>query len=109
MKSIKPSEKQITDNIRKYLSIKNIWHWKQWQGPMSQPRGVSDIIGILHGRLLAIEVKKPGGKLSLFQERFLENVNKRGGIGFVAYSVDDVIRALEVIELMVEEQKEKSA
>ena len=84
-----PTEKQITDNIRKYLGIKNIWHWKQWQGPMSQPRGVADILGILDGRLLAIEVKKPGGKLSLFQERFLDSVNGRGGIAF--YSPDGTV------------------
>lgn len=103
-----PSEKQITDNIRKYLSIKNIWHWKQWQGPMSQPRGVADIIGIYRGRMLAIEVKKPGGILSDFQQRFLENVNKRGGIGFVAFSVDDVIRVIDGIEKLIEEKRQSA-
>lgn len=100
-----PTEKQITANIRKYLSIKNIWHWKQWQGPMSQPRGVSDIVGILYGLMLAIEVKKPGGKLSDYQERFLENVNKRGGIAFVAFSVDDVIRVIEGIEKQIKDAR----
>jgi len=61
-------------------------------------RGVSDIIGcigrpgaFLDGRLLAVEVKKPGGKLSTAQGQFLDGVRERGGIALVVTSV----RALE--------------
>ena len=92
------SEKQITDNIRKFLKIKRVFHWKQWQGPMSQPKGVSDILGTYHGCLLAIEVKTATGKVSPHQERFIKNVNDNGGIAFVARSVDDVRRALEIVD-----------
>lgn len=86
----KTKEADITRRIRQYLDMRGIFHWKQWQGPMSQPRGVADILGCLCGKMLAIEVKKPGGKLTEFQQRFLDAVNSSGGIAFLATSVDDV-------------------
>lgn len=95
MKRKKRSEEAvITNGIRQFLKMLNIFHWKQWQGPMSQPRGVSDILGIYNGQMLAIEVKKPGGKLSEYQEQFIKTVNKNGGIAFMATSIDDVIEKL---------------
>lgn len=52
--------------------------------------GSSDILGILDdGRFLAIEVKRPGKEPTEVQREFLENINKNGGLAFVAYSVDD--------------------
>lgn len=63
---------------------------------MSQPRGVSDIIGIWQGRYLAIEVKRPGLELTKYQELFINRVNKEGGLAFMAKSVDDVIDKLGV-------------
>lgn len=52
--------------------------------------GVADIICCIRGRYVAIEVKRKGGVVSPLQERFLAFVAKAGGIGFVAYSLDDV-------------------
>jgi hypothetical protein len=55
-------------------------------------KGISDIIACSKtGRFIAIEVKKPGGKPSPEQLEFLERVNSNGGIGILAYSIDDVI------------------
>jgi hypothetical protein len=63
---------------------------------MSQPRGVSNIIGVWNGRFLAIEVKRPEGRVSEDQEIFLNRIRQHGGIGFVARSTEDVITALGV-------------
>lgn len=98
------TESEITASIRGVLKMVNVFHWKAWQGPMSQPKGVSDIIGILPrgiaestgGRFLAIEVKRPGGKVSPHQAQFIDRVNRMGGLGFVAYSAQDVIDRLGV-------------
>lgn len=57
--------------------------------------GVSDILGIYKGRMLAIEVKNKGNKPSPAQKEFLDNVNHHGGIGFVAYNLEDVIENLK--------------
>lgn len=53
-------------------------------------KGVSDILGIWRGKFLAIEVKVPGKYPTPEQKRFLEQVNREGGIGFVARSITDV-------------------
>ncbi len=59
-------------------------------------RGISDILGCLpDGRFLAIEVKNgKDGKPTEDQLEFLKQVMKRGGIGFIARSLDDVIQQI---------------
>lgn len=47
-------------------------------------RGVSDVLGIYKGILVAIEVKIGNDKLSLEQEGFLENIRHHGGKTYVA-------------------------
>lgn len=90
LKDRKKTEAEITKEIRGYLIIKKIYHWKVWQGPMSKA-GVADILGILpDGRLLAIEVKTLSGKLSSNQEAFLLAIRIRNGVAIVARSVEDV-------------------
>lgn len=89
-----PLEKDITKAIRQYLKMRRVYHWKQWQGLGSTP-GVADILGIYQGRMLAIEVKGPKGRVSEKQQEFIDTVNECGGIAFVARSVDDVIRGIE--------------
>lgn len=57
--------------------------------------GGSDIIGIApNGAFLAVEVKTKTGRVSPEQQRFIDAVNKAGGIAGVARSVED---ALELI------------
>jgi penicillin-binding protein-related factor A (putative recombinase) len=76
------------------LGVLGVWHWKVWQGPMSQPKGVSDILGAYKGRMLAIEVKRPGKIPTPDQQRFLDRVKIEGGISFVAHSVDETMEQL---------------
>jgi len=90
------TEADLTRSIRNLLRILGVYHWKQWQGPMSQPKGVSDIIGIYKGRMLAIEVKTRRGRVSEYQQRFIDAVKRHGGIAFIARSVEDVMDALDV-------------
>jgi len=64
-----------------------------WQGPLSV-KGISDLLVCHRGKFIAIEVKRPGGKVSNEQARFLEKVEDAGGVGFVATSAEEVIRRL---------------
>jgi penicillin-binding protein-related factor A (putative recombinase) len=102
MKMPEPLEKDIQKSILEYLQAKRIFCWKQATTGIYKPdgtgyipvglKGVSDILGVLSGgRFLAIEVKRPSGKLSEAQVEFLQNINLHGGLGFVAHSIDDVI------------------
>jgi hypothetical protein len=54
--------------------------------------GQSDIFCVLnpHGRLLVVETKKIGNKATQAQIDFMADVEKRGGIAILAYSLDDV-------------------
>lgn len=53
-------------------------------------RGVSDILAVYNGQLLAIEVKTPAGKLSEEQRQFLADVDLAGGGICVVRSVADL-------------------
>lgn len=59
-------------------------------------KGVSDILGVVapNGRLLAVETKRPGGRLSPQQAFFLDSVRKLGGIAIVVHSLDELIEAM---------------
>lgn len=86
------SERDITKQIRDYLRLRNVLHWKQHQGLGSTP-GVPDIVGILKGgRFLGIEVKTEKGQLNNNQSQWINAINSYGGLAFVARSVDDVIK-----------------
>jgi hypothetical protein len=55
--------------------------------------GLSDILGQLpDGRVLALEVKRPSGRVSDPQRRFLDTVASGLGVGAVVRSVADVQR-----------------
>lgn len=94
-------EQDVQRSILEYLKLRQIYCWKQSTGGIKKSNGsyipaallgVSDIIGILNdGRFLAIEVKRPGGSASLFQKSFLDSISRRGGLAFIATSIDDVI------------------
>jgi len=98
-----PTEKEITNEIRKYLKVNGIFHWKQWGNPMMMS-GLSDIIGILpDGRFLAIEVKRPRVRgsgshhINRKQREFLLRVKESGGVAILAFCLDDVIKVLSPI------------
>lgn len=94
--------------ILDWLQLRGIFAWRQNTGGVplhGQPgkfrpapmRGVSDILAILppHGRLLAIEVKGPKGRVAPDQRRFLDAVSRSGGIAVVARGVADVERIIK--------------
>lgn len=83
-----------------YLAHLGIFAWRQNQGMTTEHgrvrsfrglKGVSDVLGILpDGRFLAIECKAATGNPSPEQIAFLEAIRARGGVAFVARSLEDV-------------------
>lgn len=92
MKSIPIKETDITRQIKDVLKHAGAFPIKIAGGPFMHD--ISDLLVCLDGKFVAIEVKRPQGKLTEGQERFLHNVRAAGGIAFVAYSVDDVVAQL---------------
>jgi len=104
-KASRVREKDIENLILKYLNIlPSTFAWKNnTTGVYDEKRGcyrstknkwaingVSDILGIHNGRLLAIEVKTPVGIVTDEQQEFIDRVIKEGGIAGVARSIADV-------------------
>ncbi len=59
------------------------------------PKGFSDLFGFRpDGRIFFIEVKNKTGKLRPEQEKFIEQMKKRGALAGVARSVED---AMEIV------------
>jgi hypothetical protein len=102
-------EADIQAGILEWLKLNRVFCWRNNTGSFAREyrtqdgtwkrtffragfAGSADILGVLPGgRFLAIEVKRPRcGTLSLQQKDFLDAVNERGGLAFVAISLEDV-------------------
>lgn len=106
-----PLEKEIQESILHYLSLKGIFAWPnktqgtydskigKFRKPTSRfwKKGVLDILGITpSGRFFSIEVKRPKtGVVSAEQRDFIAQISARGGIAFVATSIEDVEKRIE--------------
>jgi len=85
-------ETDITRAIKDVLKHSGAFPIKIAGGPFQHY--IADLLVCLDGRFVAIEVKRPGGKVTDGQREFLRKVTAAGGIAFVAYSVEDVVREL---------------
>lgn len=106
---IAQSEKQIENQIISFLRILGVFCWKNQSVGIFDAKkkiyrksnnqnhilGASDILGILHGKFLAIEVKSAKGRMTIHQKAFLQNIRSQGGIAFEARSLSDVARHLK--------------
>jgi hypothetical protein len=93
MKKLPLIETQITKQIRQVLAYAGAMTIKIAGGPYQKP-GISDLLVCLSGRFIAIEVKRPGHHPTPLQVDFIKQVQAAGGIGFVTYSVEEVIEKL---------------
>lgn len=110
-KKKKASEKVIETAILIYLNyLSGCFAWKNNSTGVFDPvrgvyrksknkfaiNGVSDILGIYNGRLLALEVKRSeSDKPTKEQQDFIDRVIKLGGIAGVVRSIDDVKELLK--------------
>lgn len=82
------AEKVFENKIKKYLdSLPNCWYFKFWAGPYSKS-GIPDIIALINGKFVGIEVKGPKGVASELQKRNIRLINKCGGYGVILYPKD---------------------
>jgi hypothetical protein len=110
-KATKPLEKSIQKDVmkllRKHPKVARVWRQNSMQAKFTDryggvrrvnantAKGMADIMGVLtNGRMLAIEMKRPGDNPERHQQAFLNSINIAGGLAFVARSVADVIEAL---------------
>jgi len=98
-------ENAIQNAIMDLLSYRNVFHWRNNTTPIYDPsrkcfrkmnsmKGIPDIICIINGRFLGIEVKTLTGKQSPDQKEFEKVCLKNGGVYCLARSVEDVQEVL---------------
>jgi hypothetical protein len=100
----KTPEGKIKAAILKYLKRRDIYVWNNPTGAVEiRPgewirfgkKGSADLLGCLSGgRLLAIEVKAPGNRLSPTQREFLETIRGLGGLALTVKSWKELDTAL---------------
>lgn len=92
-------ETKLQKDVNKYLKDKG-WFYH----PADRyKRGIPDIIGVMNGKFIAIELKVKGRKPSTLQKVTLNRIEKNGGEAYVAWSLKEVI---DIIEKLEEEQNE---
>lgn len=85
---------ELTGQILKFLFDQGVFAWRASSTGIydkklgvyrtAPKKGVSDILAVYKGRLIAIEIKIGKDRLSPEQEGFLKNVERAGGLWFVA-------------------------
>lgn len=93
-----PKESEIQAAVRDWL------RWHKWlvirnHQTLGSHKGLADLTAIKDGRVLWIEVKRPGGGLRPDQERFRDEILAHGGEYLIAWSVEDVERYLKLTEV----------
>jgi Holliday junction resolvase len=62
-----------------------------------QRKGIPDIIGIINGRFIGIEVKIGKDRQSADQKEIEKEINNVGGVYFIAKSYDDYLEKINSI------------
>jgi len=116
METMKILEKDIQLAMLDWLQYQpNTFVWRQNAGSMyaesatgrhgfksASVAGISDIMGVWNGKPLAVEVKRPGGKATENQLKFLHNFAKAGGIAILAFDLSQLQEALEKQEKLTD-------
>lgn len=108
-----PTEADVLATVLQYLALlertgRLAWHARMNSGAgrLTTPNGASqwlrfgfpgapDVMAqTTDGRFVALEVKRPSGRVRPEQAEFLAKVERHGGIAAVVRSVEDVDRAL---------------
>ena len=87
-------EKRIQRDIM--LHLRGMWAWVfNVHGNPYQQVGVPDLLVGYQGRLYALEVKRPGGRLSPVQSKVIEEIRASGCIAARVESVEEVDKLLQ--------------
>jgi len=93
MRKLKP-ETLIMRQIKQYMEYRGFFVYRNHQSLGSYP-GIPDLTALKNGRVVWIEVKRPGGKISDHQLAFAARVDEQKCEWYCLYSLDD---AMEVFK-----------
>ncbi len=93
-----PSEKSIQNAILRYLLSLQECYVCKVHGTSYGRAGTPDLLVCYRGRFLALEVKRPGEKLTEIQTHELLKWDRAGAFARVVYSVEDVELVLKQVD-----------
>jgi len=99
------SEKYLQNQIIEYLNVNTDGMF--WQNDSIgirgrkrenryRPNGIADILGVIDGHAVAIEVKTPKGKILQSQIAFSEKFRRSGGSYYVVRSFEDISELVKI-------------
>ena len=89
-------ERTIVNQILRYLNSLEGCYARKIYSSMYSPN-FPDIICCINGKMIWLEVKRPGAKTSLLQEIELVRWSRTGAIAEVVWSLDDVKEAVKTL------------
>jgi len=81
-------EKYLVKKISVWLKKEGIWHFKVHGSPM-QMAGIPDIIAVVYGKAVFIEVKTATGVVSKIQDHVMTNIARAGAVVGVARCLEE--------------------
>ena len=91
-------ESDVKDQVREYMRRCKWFIFNIHQQGIFCHKGISDYIAVKNGRVLFIEVKKPGGKQSAYQLKFEEDIKDHGGEYILVDSLESLQSQIENIK-----------
>lgn len=109
--SLPVRESAIVAACLQLLAFRGCFVWRQNQGVMAATykgrsrvirfagvTGISDIVGMTPaGQFLAVECKAGRNKATAEQAEFMDRVRRAGGVAFLVYSSDQLLKELKAI------------
>lgn len=93
-----PKENTITRSILAELKKLGPDCWaRKIECNARQGAGIPDILCCYMGRFLALEVKRPGGRMTALQADTVKAINEAGGKAVVVTCMDDVMKAIKAM------------
>ncbi len=87
----KPKESEVRRAVRDYLRLKGWFVFHNLQGLGCYP-GLADLTAVKAGRVVYVELKRPGGRQRKAQRRFQQDLEAAGGEYLLVTDVEDVMR-----------------
>ncbi len=86
-----PTEADVRCAVRDYLRLRGWFVYHNMGGPLSY-KGLSDLTIVKGGRVVWVELKRPGGRQSSDQAEFQRDLEAAGGEYLLVTGVNDVMK-----------------
>jgi len=87
----KATETGILRQVRDFLRLHG-WMVVRIHQSLGSEKGIPDLVAVREGQTVWIEVKAPKGRLSEYQERWLQDLENHDGSWLVVRGIEDVER-----------------